>query len=188
MRVLCKSYRRRDEQFWVKPQKRGPVDRGASVGVVCLLLTLRDVTNCMWVIIVFGIGEASIQRRTTKKGDISVTTEETRGLCLVLRRGSRRPVFEGGEKQIGLNQLLDWYNDQCRWHSNRVLPLYCVLHTVPTTGERGNLLVSGAPCLKGFINNFFSVSLLLSSFFWTSCGLRCRPFSPSVRAFSFYRA
>ena len=34
---------------------------------------------------------------------------------------------------------------------------------------------------------FFSVSLLLSSF-WTSCGLRCRPFSPPVRAFSVYRA
>ena len=31
---------------------------------------------------------------------------------------------------------------------------------------------------------FFVISLLLSSF-WTSCGLRCRPFFPPVHAFSF---
>ena len=34
---------------------------------------------------------------------------------------------------------------------------------------------------------FLFFSLVLSSF-WTSCGLRCRPFSPPLRAFSLYRA
>ena len=33
----------------------------------------------------------------------------------------------------------------------------------------------------------FFVALVLASF-WTSCGHRCRPFSPSVLAFNFYRA
>ena len=34
---------------------------------------------------------------------------------------------------------------------------------------------------------FFFLTLLLSSF-WTSRGHRCRPFSPPVLAFNFYRA
>ena len=35
---------------------------------------------------------------------------------------------------------------------------------------------------------FFFFSRFYFSSFWTSCGLRCRPFFPPVRAFSFYLA
>ena len=33
-----------------------------------------------------------------------------------------------------------------------------------------------------------SLEVLPSAIFWTSRGHRCRPFSPPVRAFNFYRA
>ena len=40
---------------------------------------------------------------------------------------------------------------------------------------------------SSFFFLFFSLKLLLSSF-WTSCGHRCRPFSPPVLAFNFFIA
>ena len=57
----------------------------------------------------------------------------------------------------------------------------------PSPSFVGLLFSQSRHCSTAVSFFFFFVTLLLSSF-WTSCGHRCRPFSPPVLAFNFYRA
>ena len=100
-----------------------------------------------------------------------------------------------------LRTYVIWY-DKIKWYTqlqvrtDNYLPCF-VLFTLPalrtyvawynTMKWYRQLQVRTDNQLSCFLFFLFFASLLLSSL-WTSCGLRCRPFSPPVRAFSSYRA
>ena len=128
-----------------------------------------------------------------------------RGLGLILYLGNRLQPTQP-------NQILRKHpiaggvchsNQNPRWTQKPCIPPY--LHTifgsdycVPPPGNRYGWLTATVGTEPRMIHGLFwiitfsfqlnSYEVFTLSVFWTSRGHRCRPFSPPVRAFNFYRA
>ena len=139
----------------------------------------------------FGIGTLLIVEQSGLEnrpdGGVILTTVVC-GWCTVARFVLSLLIKRGGVVAVGASQSVVW----------SVFLSYCssstpIFETVEERSHSGkpSLLLStshvDAPLqLPTYFSThfFFYVSLLFSGF-WRSCGLRYRPFSPPVRAFSF---